>query len=115
MFGNKVDNKVNKNEDILKTPFGQPVKSLSLMEENGSFKDWLYDHFKLSIGVGISIILILIGAIWFLTRPNEATETPVSPDNSASTREYPNSNNARQHALVTNKEHNVIPDGFHDK
>ena len=58
---------------------------------------------------------MLIGSIWFLTRPNEATETPVSPDNYASTREYPNSNNARQHALVTNKDHNVIPDGFHDK
>lgn len=115
MFGNEVDNKVNKNEDILKPPFGQSVKSLNLTEENISFKDWFYDHFKLSIGIGVSIILLLIGGIWFLTRPNEATETPVSPENYASTREYPNSNNARKHALVANKEHNVIPDGFHDK
>ena len=115
MFGNEVDNKIGKNENVSTTPFGQPVKSLDLIEENGSFKDWCYDHFKLSISIGISIILVLIGSIWFLTRPNEATETPVSPDNYASTREYPNSNNARQHALVTNKDHNVIPDGFHDK
>lgn len=115
MFGNEIDNKVNKNEDVLKTSFGQPVKSLDLIEKDGSFKDWFYDHFKLSICIGISIILMLIGGIWFLTRPNEATETPVNPDNYASTREYPNSSNARQHALVTNKDHNVIPDGFHDK
>ena len=115
MFGNEVDNKIDKNENVSTTPFGQSIKPLNLIEKNGSFKDWCYDHFKLSIGIGISIILVLIGSVWFLTRPNETTETPVSPDNYASTREYPNSNNARQHALVTNKDHNVIPDGFHDK
>lgn len=115
MFGNEVDNKIDKNENVSTTPFGQSIKPLNLIEENGSFKDWFYDHFKPSICIGIGIILILIGGVWFLTRPNEATETPVSPDNYASTREYPNSNNARQHALVTNKDHDVIPDGFHDK
>ena len=44
MFGNEVDNKINKNEHVSTTLFGQPVKSLDLIEENGSFKDWCYDQ-----------------------------------------------------------------------